>query len=79
MKILITLIAIFTTLTTQAQKLSSTQTTAQWLPEQTKIDGSLSEWGGGQLKAYNKATRLEYVIANNKDQLYLAFKSQISR
>lgn len=43
-------------------------------PANIKIDGSLSEWGDS-LSFTNPETRLRYTLANDKDNLYLAVKT----
>ena len=58
-----------------AQQLPNIQAGNQWLPQTAQIDGKLSEWNGS-LKAYNKATRVEYTIANDNKNLYLAIRSK---
>lgn len=45
------------------------------LPSNFKVDGRLSEWPAG-LQAYNNATRVQYVLADDTDNLYLAVKSK---
>jgi hypothetical protein len=60
---------------TNAQKQPNVQEGNQLLPAEVNIDGKLSEWPD-KLNAYNKATRLEYVLANNDDDLYLAIRSE---
>ena len=57
-----------------AQQLPHIQTGNQWLPATSQIDGKLSEWKG-MLQAYNKATRMEYTMANDNKNLYLAIRS----
>ncbi len=58
-----------------AQKQPNVQEVNQLLPAEVNIDGKLNEWTD-KLNAYNKATRLEYVMANNDDDLYLAVRSE---
>ena len=58
-----------------AQKQPNVQKESQMLPAETNIDGKLNEWPE-TLNAYNKATRMEYVLANNDDDLYLAIRSK---
>ncbi len=57
-----------------AQKLPDSQKQSQWLPSEAKADGKLTEWEG-KLVAYNKATRLSYLMANDDTRIYLALKS----
>ena len=61
--------------TLSAQSLPNIQTQSVRLPADTKIDGKLSEWPEF-LQAYNKATRLEYTMANDDKKLYLAIRSK---
>lgn len=61
--------------TVNAQKVPNIQERSQWLPSTSKIDGKLSEWND-LLKAYNKATLIEYTIANDDKNLYLAIRSK---
>ncbi|GAB2987983.1 hypothetical protein GCM10027049_30310 [Mucilaginibacter puniceus] len=58
-----------------AQKQPSVQEGNQLLPAEVNVDGKLNEWPE-KLNAYNKSTRLEYVMANNDDDLYLAIRSE---
>ena len=62
-------------LSTYAQKLPNIQSGSKLLPENTKIDGKLGEWQD-VLQAYNKATRIEYTLADDAQQLYLAVRSK---
>jgi len=63
------------TCSVNAQKLPNTQETSQWLSSTAKVDGKLSEWPGS-LQAYNKATLVEYTLANDNKTLYLAIRSK---
>ncbi len=64
-------IALFTALShsTSAQKLPQVQQVSLRAPANVRIDGKNTEWG--KMKAYNKATGLEYAIANDDEKLYL--------
>jgi len=75
MKALALIFLVAITFCTNAQKLPNVQSGSKLLPENTKIDGKLSEWDD-LLQAYNKATKIEYTLANNTDQLYLAIRSK---
>ena len=66
---------LFFCITASAQKLPNIQSGSKLLPQSTKIDGKLSEWQDA-LQAYNKATRIEYTLADNEDNLYLAIRSK---
>ncbi len=57
------------------QKLPNVQSVSRLLPTKVSIDGKLMEWQD-VLTAYNKATRMEYVLANDADNLYLAIRSK---
>lgn len=57
-----------------AQKLPNIQTTSVLLPETVKVDGKLNEWPKG-LIANNKANHLQYTLANNDKNLYLAVQT----
>ena len=63
------------TLSASAQKLPNIQEASQWIPSTAKIDGKLSEWPAS-LKAYNNATLVEYTLANDTKNLYLAIRSK---
>ncbi len=54
--------------------LAQKQDQSQWLPSEAKADGKLTEWEG-KLSAYNKSTRLSYLMANDETRLYLAVQS----
>ncbi|GAB2978977.1 hypothetical protein GCM10027049_13290 [Mucilaginibacter puniceus] len=57
-----------------AQKLPNVQTESQLLPTTFNIDGKLNEWQN-RLKANNNATSIEYVLADDADNLYLATRA----
>lgn len=57
-----------------AQKTVNVQKQGIWLPAKMKVDGSLQEWNG-RLQARNRATRLDYTLANDEQNLYLAVRS----
>lgn len=61
--------------TVSAQKIPNIQESSQQLPLTIKIDGKLNEWGN-LLAAYNKATRIEYILASDDKNLYLAVRSK---
>ncbi|MGY3213363.1 hypothetical protein [Mucilaginibacter sp. HD30] len=61
--------------TAYAQKLPNIQQESLRLPANVKIDGKTTEWGD-KLQAYNKATRIEYTLADNAEQFYLAVRSK---
>ncbi len=53
-----------------AQKLPNKQEGSLHAPVNIKIDGKADEWGN-QFRAYNPATEIFYIIANNNEELYL--------
>src|ERR1700744_409669 len=55
-------------------KLNNVQTTSVWAPSPVKIDGKLNEWHNG-FKAYNRSTRLLYILSNDEKNIYLVVKS----
>jgi hypothetical protein len=57
-----------------AQKLSSVQETPVPAPAKVKIDGKIDEWGQN-FQAYNKVTKLYYLLSNDEKNLYLVVKS----
>ncbi len=59
---------------TQAQKLNNIQETSLWAPAGIKIDARLNDWGNS-LQAFNKTIGLNYTIANDDKNLYLAIKA----
>lgn len=79
MKNVLRLLLIISILTgsfiTTAQKLPNIQGKSQWLPSTVKIDGKLTEWND-MLEAGNRATAIEYTLANDDKNLYLAIRSQ---
>jgi hypothetical protein len=56
-------------------KLPSTQDGSVRAPADARVDGNLAEWHDTTLKAYNKTTRLFYLLANDDKYLYLAVRS----
>jgi len=56
------------------KKLPTIQLSNMWAPSPIKIDGKLNEWNDN-FQAYNKSTRIFYVIANDDKNLYLAVKA----
>ncbi|MDB5155363.1 MAG: hypothetical protein JWR50_70 [Mucilaginibacter sp.] len=56
------------------KKLGTVQLTNMRAPSPVKIDGKLNEWNDN-FQAYNKSTRLFYIIANDDKNLYLAVKA----
>jgi hypothetical protein len=56
------------------KKLNNIQTTGIWAPSPVKIDGKLNEWHNG-FKAYNRSTRLLYILSNDDKNIYLVVKS----
>lgn len=48
-------------------------TTLQAPPSAVKIDGKLGEWGDS-LRYYNEEKKLNYTLANDKDNLYMAIR-----
>jgi hypothetical protein len=56
-----------------AQKLPDVQPAGLAAPQKVKVDGKLTEWNNA-LQAYNKSTKLNYTIANDDQNLYLAVK-----
>ena len=76
MKKIILLFTLFLSIgLAHAQKLPNVQSGGQLLPAKISIDGKLNEWPNG-LNAYNKALRIEYVLANNDNYLYLAIRTK---
>ncbi|MES2274374.1 MAG: hypothetical protein V4592_00010 [Bacteroidota bacterium] len=61
-------------LTALAQKLPSEQKEGLYAPANVKIDGKPTEWVG-KFQAYNSATLLTYVMANDEENLYLAIQA----
>lgn len=50
------------------------QSTGVRVPVDVKVDGNATEWGD-KLQAYNKATNIYYIIANDDNKLYLTIKA----
>lgn len=57
-----------------AQKLPNVQKDALLAPANIKIDGKANEWPA-EFKAFNKATLINYTMANNQENLYLVVQS----
>jgi hypothetical protein len=57
-----------------AAKAQSVQEAGIWAPANTKVDGKLTEWNNS-LQANNKTVNLNYTIANDDKNLYLAIKA----
>lgn len=57
-----------------AQKLPNIQTASLRAPANIKIDGKATEWGN-QFQAYNKATDVFYILANDNNNLYLLLQA----
>jgi hypothetical protein len=75
-KIILILLSALTFLQVSAQKLPQVQQTSLRAPAKVKIDGKATEWG--QMKAYNKATELNYTIANDDKKLYMVAQTDIA-
>lgn len=58
----------------RAQKLPKTQEKSLRIPENLKIDGQLTELNNN-FQAYNNTTSLYYTIANDDENLYVAFQA----
>jgi len=58
----------------RAQQLPNVQTVGVLAPSQVKTDGKATEWAG-KFEAYNKATSLYYIMANDNKSLYLTIKA----
>jgi hypothetical protein len=56
------------------KKLGTVQLVNLRAPSPIKIDGKLNEWNGN-FQAYNKNTRIFYIISNDDKNLYLAVKA----
>lgn len=63
-------------LSVRAQKLPTLQRLSLHAPTDVKIDGKASEWG--QMKARNRATELNYTIANDDKKLYLVVQTDVA-
>jgi hypothetical protein len=59
---------------TSAQKLPKTQETSLSLPSNAKADGKATEWDN-KFQFYNTSTNVMGVIANNKENFYLAIRA----
>ncbi|HEY9535280.1 MAG TPA: hypothetical protein VIQ77_12135 [Mucilaginibacter sp.] len=58
----------------ESKKLNSVQIGSVLAPEKVKIDGKLNEWNN-DFKAYNRSTRILYILSNDEKNMYLAVKS----
>lgn len=56
------------------KKLENVQATSLLAPDKIKIDGNLTDWNNN-FQAFNKATKLYYVLSNDDKNLYLVVKS----
>lgn len=56
------------------RKLESVQKESVFAPAHVKIDGNLNEWNN-DFKAYNRNTRLLYILSNDQKNMYLVVKS----
>jgi hypothetical protein len=71
---LFTALLLGITLNVTAQKLPSEQKGAIYAPANVKTDGKPTEWAG-KFQAYNSATLLTYVMANDEENLYLTIQA----
>lgn len=58
----------------EPKKLESVQKGSVFAPSPVKIDGKLNEWSNA-FKAYNRNTRLLYILSNDEKYIYLVAKS----
>jgi len=58
----------------EPKKLESIQKGSVFAPSPIKIDGKLNEWNNN-FKAYNRNTRLLYILSNDEKYIYLVAKS----
>ncbi len=68
------LLCTITVTAATAQKLPTIQKKSLWAPANVKIDGRSTEWGEG-LRAFNNATGINYTLANDDKNLYLAIQA----
>lgn len=61
-----------------AQKLPNKQEVSLRAPANIKIDGKMNEWGD-KLQAYNKAILVNYLVANDDENLYLVVECDNTR
>lgn len=59
---------------TPAKKLKDVQPGSMLAPSPIKIDGKLNEWGDN-FQAYNRSTRILYILCNDDKNIYLTAKS----
>jgi hypothetical protein len=57
-----------------AKKLKDVQLGSMLAPAPIKIDGKLNEWGNN-FQAYNRSTRILYILCNDDKNIYLTAKS----
>jgi hypothetical protein len=57
-----------------AKKLKDVQLGSMLAPSPIKIDGRLNEWGNN-FQAYNRSTRILYILCNDDKNIYLTAKS----
>lgn len=57
-----------------SKKLPTVQEGSVWTPATVKIDGKLGEWEDN-FQAYNKSTRILYIMSNDDKKLYLTVMS----
>lgn len=76
LKFFLTLSCILSLKTSTAQVIKGDDViTNEWAKGTLQIDGNLADWGDS-LRYYHESTRFSFNIANNKDVIYLAIKSQ---
>lgn len=68
------LLVAFAFLQANAQKLPNVQQASLRAPADIKIDGKATEWND-KYQAYNKATDINYTLANDDKNLYLVIKA----
>ena len=73
-KLLVFVILVGTTVSSNAQKLSDKQDAGIRAPLGIKVDGKIADWNSG-LKAYNKTTQIYYSLCNDDDNLYLVVQA----
>lgn len=67
-------IMLFVSFSSIAQKLPNVQQSSFRAPLHVKIDGKTMEWNN-QFQAYNHATDIYYIMANDNDNLYLVVQA----
>lgn len=68
------LVFCFTQTFAQAPAFKDVQTNSLWAAAKVKVDGNLSEWKN-DFQAYNKNTKLYYLLSNDEKYLYLVIQS----